>query len=63
MRNESRAAKVSLMKIKMKATGDVSIPQVCGLIFSSLEITVNVILAVLKKDLLDGVETTVRGLA
>ena len=29
MRNESRAAKVALMKIKMKATGDSSIPQVC----------------------------------
>ncbi|XP_078365797.1 AN1-type zinc finger protein 1-like isoform X2 [Oculina patagonica] len=27
MRNESRAAKVALMKIKMKATGDSSIPQ------------------------------------
>ena len=30
MRNESRAAKVALMKIKMKATGDSSIPQVCN---------------------------------
>ena len=30
VRNESRAAKVALMKIKMKATGDSSIPQVCA---------------------------------
>ncbi|XP_058966436.1 AN1-type zinc finger protein 1 isoform X1 [Pocillopora verrucosa] len=29
VRNESRAAKVALMKMKMKATGDGSIPQVC----------------------------------
>lgn len=29
MRNERRAAKVTLMKIKMKATGDPSVPQVC----------------------------------
>lgn len=29
VRNESRAAKVALMKLKMKATGDSSIPQVC----------------------------------
>lgn len=29
MRNEQRAAKVALMKIKMKATGDPSVPQVC----------------------------------
>ena len=29
MRNEIRAAKVSSMKIKFKATGDNSIPQVC----------------------------------
>lgn len=30
VRNESRAAKVALMKIKMKATGDSSVPQVCA---------------------------------
>ena len=29
MRNEQRAAKVALMKIKMKAIGDPSVPQVC----------------------------------
>ena len=29
MRNERRAAKVALMKIKMKAIGDPSVPQVC----------------------------------
>ena len=31
MRNESRAAKVALMKLKMKATGDSSVPQVCAI--------------------------------
>ena len=30
VRNESRVAKVALMKLKMKATGDSSIPQVCA---------------------------------
>ena len=39
MRNESRAAKVSLMKIKMKAIGDASIPQVCGVTITVLQIS------------------------